>query len=204
MRKTLPYTCPILFTCILWMAFSISCKKEHSYEGCLLPPVTTPQPTDTTTASLPDTSVTLPLLPACALCIENNAPLLQSWNFKTDNTYLCGEVTEARFINEKATITFFGPSSCSPDTGLRMTIYLPEPLTGDRAGITTNNVAFYYYDNVASKSILVSGASQDFTVTINKYTAATQTATGTFNGTVFTSDGRASSVKSGNFFVKME
>ena len=189
-----------LFIGFLWIIILISCKREYSCEGCNM--VTTPLPTDTLSSS-PDTSFSPVLLPACALCREDKELALQSWGFKTGTTYLCGDITEASFIGGKATLTFFGPSACSADTGLRMTIYLPEPLDGNKSGITTNNVAFYYYDNKALKSILVSGASQAFFVTISSFVAATQIANGTFGGTVFTSDGSIASVK-GRFIVKLK
>ena len=204
MSKFSRYTYLFLFTSGLWMLSVASCKKEHSCEGCIAPPPTQHPDTLTTTAP-PDTTLTTPvILPSCAFCIDDNKPLLQGWSFKTGSTYLCGSLTEGRFIGDKSTFTLFGPSSCSADTGLRMTVYLSEPLDQDKTGITTNNVAYYYYDNKASKSILVSGASQDFSVTIGSYKEGTQAATGTFNGTVFTSDGSITSVKDGRFQVVLK
>ena len=208
MNKLPRYKDLLLLIVLLWAAILISCKKEHSCEGgCTV--MALPPPADTLASSSdtipsPDTSISPPLLPSCRLCQQDSGAALQSWNFKNGNTYLCGNVNEARFIGRKTTITFFGPSSCSADTGLRMTIYLPEPLDGNKSNITTNNVAFYYYDNKALKSILISGASQSFFVTINSFVSATQIASGTFGGTVFTSDGSITSVKEGRFNVKLK
>ncbi len=155
-----------LLILFLWAMKLLSCAKEHSCEGgcdvTAIPPPANTLPSSPDTLPSTDTSFSHHLLPSCSLCQQDSGTVLQSWNFKNGNTYLCGNITEAKFIGGTTTITFFGPSSCSADTGLRMTIYLPEPLDGNKSNITTNNVAFYYYDNKALKSILISGASQIF------------------------------------------
>ena len=210
MSHTPPYKYLPAIIGFLWLLVLVSCKKEHSCEGNCNVIMAPSLPADTVPSSpLPippstDTSLFPVLLPACTLCGEDSAQKAQSWSFKYGNTYLCGSITEARFIGGQSTITFFGPSSCSPDTGLRMTVYFSEPLDGNKSNITTSNVAFYYYDSKAQKSILISGASQAFYVTIISYASSTQIATGTFSGTVFTSNADSTFVKNGSFNVKLE
>ncbi len=173
---------------------TVGCKKEYSYEGGNL--------------IVQKDSILLPTvpvnnIPGCTTCNVTDELLLGKWNFKTGNAFLCGSVTAAGMIAEKTAFTFFGPSACSNDTGLVMTIYLPLSLDRDRFNIPISKVAFYYYDNNSTKDILISLQAAPFSATIKSFIFETGIATGTFNGTVFKSNGDTAFVNEGNYKIKL-
>jgi len=169
------------------------CQKDYSYEG------------GDTTAIISDSTVPPPLteFPNCSSCKVTDELTLAKWNFKTGNSYLCGGVDKSGFIGVNKTFTFFGPSACSIDTGLVMTVYLPIALDQDRFNIITNRAAFYYYDNNAPKDIFISQATALFTVNLQSFIYATGIATGTFNGTVLKPNGDTAYIADGKFKVKL-
>ncbi len=174
---------------------TLGCKKEYSYEG--------------TDLLIKKDSILLappPInnLPGCSICKVTDELFLGSWNFKTGSSFLCGSVTAAGMIAEKTAFTFFGPSACSIDTGLVMTIYLPISLDRDRFNIPISKVAFYYYDNNATKDILISLQAAPFSATIESFIYTTGIATGTFNGTVFKPNGDTAFVSGGNYKIKLK
>jgi hypothetical protein len=173
------------------------CKKEYSCEGCLL----------TTTMD----SILLPppaagTFPQCSLCRASDDLLLSRWNFKTGNSFLCGVVNNAGagIDAEKKAFTFFGPSACSIDTGLVMTVYLPVVLDRDRFNITTNKVAFFYYDHNAPKDIFISLSTAPFSLKLESFIYTTAIASGTFSGTVYKPNGDTASVYDGKFKIKLK
>jgi hypothetical protein len=151
-------------------------------------------------------SIPLPLkeFPTCSLCIAGEGLKLSKWNFKTGNSFLCGVVNGAGagIDPEKKAFTFFGPSACSIDTGLVMTVYLPIALDRDRFDITTNKVAFFYYDNNAPKDIFISLPATPFILTLESFIYSTGIATGTFGGTVFKPNGAMAYISEGKFKIK--
>jgi hypothetical protein len=169
------------------------CKKEYSYEGGDL--------TVRIDSMLPPPPVKD--FPVCSSCRVTDDLSLAKWNFKTGNAFLCGVVNEAGIDFEKTAFTFFGPSACSIDTGLVMTIYLPIILDKDRFNITTTKVAFFYYDHHATKDIFISQPTTLFSVTLQSFIYATGIATGTFNGTVFKPNGDTAFINEGKFEVKL-
>ena len=188
----------VFFLC-LQTALLTGCKKEYSCEGCI----------PTTQLIIQHDSVFVPPViitsfPACSLCKATDDIVLGKWNFKTGNTFLCGSVDAAGIDYAKIAFTFFGPSACSIDTGLVMTIYLPLALDGDRFNITTTKAAFFYYDNHAPKDIFISQPATLFSVTLESFIYATGIATGTFKGTVFKANGDTAVIKDGKFKVKVK
>ncbi|MFI5187897.1 MAG: hypothetical protein ACHQF0_14295 [Chitinophagales bacterium] len=181
------------------LLISAGCKKEYSCEGCL---------STKTIDSIPLPSP--PLLPGdfpqCSLCHPADELQLSTWNFKTSNSFLCGVVNNAGagIDPEKKDFTFFGPSACSIDTGLVMTVYFPVPLTRDRSNITTNKVAFYYYDHHAPKDIFIALSTAPFYLTLKSFTYATGIATGTFGGIVYRANGDTALIREGNFSIKLK
>ena len=177
----------------------IGCQKEYSCEGCdsktssdsTQLPLPTPQPGD---------------FPYCSLCNPRDELQLSTWNFKTANSFLCGIVNAAGagIDREKKAFTFFGPSACSNDTGLVMTVYLTVPLDRDRADVTTSDVAFYYYDHHAPRDIFISLSTAPFFLTVKNFTYATGIATGTFEGIVYRANGDTAYVREGNFKIKLK
>lgn len=173
---------------------TLGCKKEYSYEGGNLI-------VQKDSILLP--SVPVNNIPGCITCKVTDELLLGKWNFKTGNVFLCGSVTSAGIIAGKTAFTFFGPSACSNDTGLVMTIYLPVALDRDRFNIPISKAAFYYYDNNATKDILISLQAAPFSATIKSFIFETGIATGTFNGTVFKPNGDTAFVNEGNYKIKL-
>jgi hypothetical protein len=170
------------------------CKKEYSFEGGDL--------------IVQKDSILLPTvpvnnIPGCTTCSIADELLLGKWNFKTGNAFLCGSVTAAGMIAEKTAFTFFGPSACSNDTGLVMTIYLPVSLDRDRFNIPISKAAFYYYDNNSTRDILISLQTAPFSATIKSFIFDTGIATGTFSGTVFKANGDTTFVTEGNYKIKL-
>jgi hypothetical protein len=104
----------------------------------------------------------------------------------------------------KKAFTFFGPSACSIDTGLVMTVYLPVPLTADRFNITTNDVAFYYYDHFGPRDMFISFHTAPFYLTVESFTLATGIATGTFGGIVYRVNNDTAFIREGHFKIKLK
>lgn len=179
----------------IWLLL-ISCKREYSCEGCFSTPGS-----DSVSAAPPPTRE----FPTCSLCKPTDDLLLSRWSFKTGNSFLCGVVNNAGagIDPEKKAFTFFGPSACSEDTGLVMTIYLPVVLDRDRFDITTSKSAFFYYDNNAPKDIFISQSSAPFSVTVDSYIYSTGITSGTFSGTVYKANGDKTFITDGKFKVKL-
>jgi hypothetical protein len=185
----------IFFFCLLAL-LQTACKKEYSCEGCR------------TIAIVHDTVAIVPPViinkfPQCSLCKASDDLQFGKWNFKTGNSFLCGSVDGSGFIAAKTAFTFFGPSACSIDTGIVVTIYLPEPLDQDKYDIPIEHVAFYYYDHNAPKDIFISLHTAPFTATIQSFIYSTGIATGTFSGTVYKPNGDTAFVSDGRYKVKV-
>jgi hypothetical protein len=181
---------------IVWL--QTGCKKEYSYEGGTILPVVH----DTIS---PPSGINK--FPQCSLCKSTDDLLVGKWNFKTGNSFVCGTVDGSGFIGnsiDKRVFTFFGPSACSIDTGLVMTIYLPISLDHDMYNVYVSQPAFYYYDHNAPKDIFISLSLAEFSATIKSYISATGIATGTFSGTVFKPNGDTTFVSDGNYKIKLK
>ena len=121
-----------------------------------------------------------------------------------ENTVACGKADTAIVINNRTVFTFFGPSSCSIDTGMVITVYLEnDTLNRDISNLITNKVAFYYYDHVAPSYILMSQTYSPFSVTLETYNHQTKLATGSFTGFALGPGNRFFQVNSGKFKVKL-
>lgn len=186
----------ILFFLLQIILLQSGCKKEYSYEGGPALVITHD--------SVVVPPVIVNTLPGCSLCRPADELILGKWNFKTGNSFICGSVDASGFIAEKTAFTFFGPSACSIDTGLVITIYLPVILDQDRNNIFINKAAFYYYDHHAATDILISLQTAQFSATIDSYIYATGIATGRFSGTVFKPNGDTAFVRNGNYKVKVK
>jgi len=140
------------------------------------------------------------------LCNPADELQLSRWNFKTGNSYVCGIVDNAGagVDPERQAFTLFGPSACSIDTGLVMTVYVPVPLDRDRANLTTYKVAFYYYDHFGPADIFISRPTAPFYVTLKSFSYSTGLATGIFGGTVYRVNGDTASIRDGNFKIKLK
>ena len=177
------------------------CAKEYSYEGGDTTAIITPIiPAKDSIPLLTDTTNDFPL---CKMC-DAAAPLtLGTWNFRKGKSYLCGSVSNSGFFsgNTKMNFTFFGPSSCSVDTGIVMSVFLPVPLDQDRSNIKAMRTAFYFYDNTAPKDIFITQPEKDFTLMLQSFDLATGIATGIFSGTVFKANGDTAFIAAGRYKV---
>jgi len=188
---------------LLLILIFISCEKEYSYEGGDSLPPTVTLPIDSTFPG--DTTHYDPgALMSCSSCKDSPDIAESSWSFKTGNSLLCGTVDTAFILGlERSSFTFFGPSACGGDSGLIFTVYLsPNTLKRDTSNMDATYAVFYYY-HTGQPYILTSHSDQSFNLTISSYVHATKMVTGTFRGTGFRDDGRAVSVVSGKFRIRL-
>ena len=174
------------------------CAKEYSFEGAKV---------DTLSRGGGDTLVSqIPTsFPPCGLCDPSMPITLGHWSFKTGNAYQCGTFTSSGFFSgfSKTNFTFFGPSACSVDTGIVVSVYLPVALDRDQYNLTTQQTAFYYYDHNAPADIFQSRHTAVFSVTVQSFIDATRIVTGTFGGTVFAANGDTAQISEGQFVAQL-
>jgi hypothetical protein len=179
------------------LLLSAGCRKEYSYEGG--PSTVAPVDTGVTTEPLPPA----PLIGVCAACTDAAGSDPATWGFRLEGIAACGPVTRAVMSIEKNAFTFFGPSSCSSDSGLIITAYFNEPFfTQDRSGLPAASAFLSYYDNTTNNDFLSSNNQHRITVWIDNYLHATRTATGTFSGSALTPDGKVHPVTAGKFRIQ--
>lgn len=176
------------------------CQKDYSYEGGDTVAVIRNPGMDSLPAPSPGSAK---FLPDCSLCHPADDLTVGTWSFETGSSYACGGTTNSGFFGgySKMDITFFGPSSCSIDTGLVMSVFLPVPLDQNRSNIVADKAAFYYYDNNAPKDIFDSQTERPFTITVASFNMSTGIAEGTFSGTVFKANGDTAVIKNGRYKV---
>ncbi len=183
-----------LILCIEMNCF-LGCAKEYSYEG------------DPSRDTIPigDTAATIPVsLPFCAGCSGMDDFIFLKWSCKYDTSLLCGNITDAVITPDRNAFTFFGPSACSLDTGLVMTVYLDsDSLNRDKNGLTINHTIFEYYDNTTNIDIFNSG-KLGFSLTIDTYEHSTGIAKGRFSGNVYTKDSTLVTIADGKFYIKFK
>lgn len=178
----------------LQLAGLSGCAKEYSFEGS--------PPSDT--LPKPDTVRRLFILPACQQCKPGSDFEFLKWSFSYDTSLACGNITNAIIARDRSAFTFFGPSACSEDSGVVITVFLKsELLDRDRSNITTNSVVFEYYDNTSQSDVFIS-RKDEFQLTIETYNDALGTAKGRFNGIVHAKDGSPGQIKSGIFSLKFQ
>jgi hypothetical protein len=185
---------PVVLFVLLLLLFQ-SCKKEYSYEAS--PP------------ALQDSIVTPPdpitELPLCFSCNSYTDPVnMNQWSLKAETSKTCGIIDTAFCTFERSAFTLFGPSSCSIDTGLVMTIYLQDvKLDRDLSNIYVSKVAFYYYDRVAPSYIYISSSAYPFSVYIDNYNHQTKIMTGKFDGFAKRTNGINAFISQGRFKIKL-
>jgi hypothetical protein len=181
----------IALPAFVFVLFYCSCKKEYSYEAS---PITT----DTTTIP----TVIQPYI--CPACIGNETFQENKWSFRNNGLLRCGEIDTAISNPTRTGFTFYGPSACSKDTGMIMTILLDTlRLNRNISNVTYSMSAFYYYDNVGNTYIYMNRQQSPFTVTIESYTHADRMITGSFSGFGYRTATGGASINSGKFKVKL-
>jgi hypothetical protein len=186
-------------TMVLLAVCNTDCRKEYSYEGGSAPSVrdTVPPP--------PPPPPIVYELPFCASCAVYTNPIqLNKWSLKAGNAFACGTLDTAIINLERTSFTFFGPSTCSRDTGLVMTVYVEnEKLNRDISNLVINRVAFYYYDRVTPSHIYMNMPNVAFSVVVDSYNHQTKILTGSFRGSALRRNGSAASISEGRFKVKL-
>lgn len=188
MNHIFKYTISVLACiCIIFLR----CTKEYSVEGLNVPPILID------TIKPPVTAYVCPYCPGNETFIENK------WSLRDDTLLRCGIVDTAIVNPQRTGFTFYGPSACSADTGIVMTIILDTVLNRDLADIRSRYAAFYYYDNVGQTYIYMSTQQNPFTVIIDSYDHQTRLASGTFSGLAFRTTVGGTFIKSGKFKTKL-
>lgn len=197
MFRTLFYIA-VFFLLGFMLESSLGCIKEYSFEG---------REDDTIPTSVPDTLVDNSTItfPICQGCINVNEPQPYTWNFRFGTSLLCGNITRAVKAPDHTAFTFFGPSACSIDTGLVMTVYFGAKIVdADASGLSTNDVIFQYYDNVSRRDIFMTDTIGKFSLTIDNYKQSTGIAKGRFGGFVPDRNGDLAEIKDGKFLIKFD
>jgi hypothetical protein len=192
-KKLLHITACLFLTTL----FIISCKKEFSFEGTR-PYV--PAPVDTIKPILP------PAPWICPSCIGKDVQIEKKWSLFIDGAFFCGDVDTAIVIApDRSGFTFFGPSSCSVDSGLVFTVFLNgEFLNKDIRNLVTQNVSFFYYDKIGQTIAYASRRDIPFSFAIESYVHQTRTATGNFSGPVTKANGAIGYINSGKFKIQLK
>ena len=179
----------IIFAIISIIFFS--CKKEYSYEAG-------------NTTIIVDTGATnIPKPYICPSCIGNDNFIEGKWSFYNGSDFYCGIIDTAIAAPARNGFTFFGPSACSADSGLVLTINTePALLNQDVFNSTTTKVGMYYYDNAAQTYPFITQPAFQFSVTIESYIHQTRLMTGRFSGIVVKAAGGQTSLQ-GKFKVKV-
>lgn len=191
LRKIL-YTIIASIFCCFTAAHIAGCAKEYSFEGA---PIDTLPPQDTT-------AINKILFSQCHDCIDQNAPDTIGWHFRYDTFLLCGNITAAIISPGKDAFTFFGPSACSWDTGLVMTVYLNQKLDRDLVNVYSSKALFQYYDNATGPDIFISNQVNRVELFMNSYDHTTGIAKGIFSGVVLTNQNNVAAINQGSFVIK--
>ncbi len=175
------------------------CIKEYSYEGGDVPP---PAIDTTTLPTIPLPAVDFPLCNACTSAADSYEEL--KWSFRAGDSFLCGIIDKAIVNEDRNAFTFFGPSACSSDTSMVITVYLEsDTLNRDYQGLVIPKVVFYFSKLGFSKFLLTTQPDTPFTLTINSYDHRSKMTTGSFSGYTYKPDGTKLLVHSAKFKVKL-
>jgi len=194
----------ICFFLVLYiLVFAGGCKKEYSYEGePIQGPIQFPDSTVIGDSTIIGDSTSIIAFPKCNGCNTDVLSAL-TWSFKVGSSLLCGNITRGVVSPDGGGMTFFGPSSCSRDSGLIITAFFSDQtLKKDQSNITASRASLEYYDNTTMSDILQSKRPNIFSLIIDNYVRETGVATGTFNGSVLDKDGNIIKVYAGRFNVK--
>jgi hypothetical protein len=181
------------------LAFVHGCAKEYSREAIdnTIPPVIDTTPPQQT--PLPDTSLLF-----CAACAGMDKFEENQWSFKAGNSFYCGPMDTALLAPERNAFTFFGPSACSSDTSMVVTLFMENyVLNKDLQNIVIPNVDFRFTKFGAAKYLLVSQPGTPFSLTIDSYNHQTKMTIGTFSGYAYQPDGSKLLVTSGKFKARL-
>ena len=193
-RKVFFIVCLALACCVLLLNIQ-GCTKEYSYEI---------QPVDTT-GNGPDSTDTLQtdfIYFQCPQCEKNPGYIMGKWSFMIDSFSFCGIVTGEVMLTERTAFTFFGPSTCSADSGLIITCYMDEPFAEEAAYVSVDLVTLRYYNHPGAKDMLLADASLGFALVIQNYSKTTGIMSGYFIGNVLTDRNTIERISNGKFEIQ--
>jgi hypothetical protein len=183
-------------------SFFVSCAKEYSRESAdaIIPPVIDTLPQGPPQQG-PPTAINFY---SCVACAGHDIFEENKWSFKVGNSLQCGTMDTALSTPERNAFTFFGPSSCSSDTSMVITVFLQNNvLDKNLQGLAIPNVDFRYTKFGAPKYLLLSRQPSPFTLTIDSYDHQTKMTIGRFYGYAYAGDGSLIEVQEGKFKVKI-
>lgn len=183
---------------ISWWSIS-GCSKEYSYEGG-------PLPDSNNTGLKPDTTKkdSFQFVP-CTLCMADSfGKAVDTWRIQLPQSKACGNFTRTVITPTRDAFTFFGPSSCSADSGIILNSFW-SPLVFDRdlKNVSTQRTAFYYYDKVGNTFMLERKTGQVMTIVIEEYSYSTGIAKGFCFGQAQTADGKLIELSDIRFVIKI-
>ena len=178
------------------------CTKEYSYEGGNTPP----SGNDSTQLPPPPPPPPVNAVPDfiyCSSCEGHDQFEENWWSFYAGNSFVCGRMDTAIMNADRTAFTFFGPTACSADTSMAVTVYL-ETYKFDRnqQGLVIPHVAFYFNKIGLSDFLLINRPGTPFSFTIDSYDHASKMTIGTFAGDAFRPDGSTLHV-AGKFKVRL-
>lgn len=180
----------------LLLVIAAGCAKEYSFEGA----ATRPPRRDTVITG--GGNINPPGI--CAACTGTDQPIENRWSLHVGNMLYCGVIDTAIATPERTGFTFFGPSACSADSGMVITVYLNGiKLDHDFTSFSTDKAGFYYYDNVTPSYMLITNPGQPFSVVIDSYEHSTKMMRGKFSGYAKTANGGSAYLYDGKFKVKV-
>ncbi len=200
MKTIKPYFVIGLFIWFCFITCGISsCKKEYSFEGNAVN-------SDTTrlqdTSIVRDTSISAIQFATCKGCNTIDTASGSHWSFQVGEVKLCGGVTRAVISPDSLGMTFFGPSLCSIDSGLIITVFfLENTFNKNQINIIASRASLQYYDNITPSDVMVSKRPNVFNLTILNFTPAVGFS-GVFNGWVIDRLGKLVKVDNGKFIIR--
>ncbi len=184
-----------IYFIVIPIIYLLSCTKDYSYEGGnngLRPYDTLPRPIINNTPSI------------CPACIGQDSFIENKWSLYVGNNFYCGGVDRFIATPNKTGFTLYGPSTCSIDSGLVLTINLAgESLTHDLFNYTSSTNGFYYYDNVTPSFVAITQTGTPFFLTVESYNNTTKMLICSFYGTAKLANGGSVYVSGGKFKIKI-
>ena len=178
-----------------WFGLS-GCAKEYSYER---------QPVSLSPA--PDSAVPaarLFRLGPCTSCNSNYGNTTpNSWSLQLEGSAVCGPFTRTVINPERNFFTFFGPTACTPDSGVIVeAAWSPLVFDRDLYQVSTQRAQFYYYDTISNAYVLLSRTSRlPFSLVIERYNRQTGEAKGYCSGFLFSGKGDTVEIKDFRFSI---
>ena len=192
-KRSKAYSVFLITTVLVVFVSGSGCFKEYSYEKSIKKD-----------SIINEDPIPPPGFPSCASCIGKDSFLLGKWSFKIDSIVVCGNITNGVINPERTLFTFFGPSACSEDTGIIMTVSLNgAALNADQTGLRTERSIFQYYHRGAP-DVFLSRPVNGFTFTVNQYTHQSGIASGTFSGKAASPGGDIVEIHDGKYKIQFQ